>query len=300
MGDAILDLPVLSRVGLAAPVRRGRTSALASLGEPVPGSSGADAGVDRVILRRRALGVARSRTTCPGQDQQAMSCYAPLLAALFALLRRLTIGKAWERYKLRDGKWIRPAPGHESSPLRHLGLIFSSPTRIDLAIEELRPRREPDADALEVHMILGNCTGKRDRSARRSRSHQNLLSARKLMRSEHAYVLLCLASTTNAAASSIARSKPSTRSCASIRERVRPAQPAEAPRGTARVDRGLRHAAAIVQARGHRRAPAQPGDSRVLEKRDRLEAMRRKDYREATPPLQLRDRPSTRGRCLPI
>jgi len=30
----------------------------------------------------------------------------PLLAALVTLLLGLAIGKAWERYKLRDGKWI--------------------------------------------------------------------------------------------------------------------------------------------------------------------------------------------------
>ncbi len=30
----------------------------------------------------------------------------PLLSALVALLIGLAIDKAWERYKLRDGKWI--------------------------------------------------------------------------------------------------------------------------------------------------------------------------------------------------
>ena len=33
-----------------------------------------------------------------------MSDYGPFLAALIALLVGLTVGKAWERYKLRDGK----------------------------------------------------------------------------------------------------------------------------------------------------------------------------------------------------
>jgi len=33
-----------------------------------------------------------------------MSEYAPLLAVLVALLVGLTVGKAWERYKLRDGR----------------------------------------------------------------------------------------------------------------------------------------------------------------------------------------------------
>ncbi len=32
--------------------------------------------------------------------------YLPFIGALLALLAGLAIGKAWERYKLRDGKWI--------------------------------------------------------------------------------------------------------------------------------------------------------------------------------------------------
>ena len=35
-----------------------------------------------------------------------MSSYTPLLAVLLALLAGLAIGKAWERYKLREGKWF--------------------------------------------------------------------------------------------------------------------------------------------------------------------------------------------------
>ena len=46
-----------------------------------------------------------------------MSSYAPLLAALVALLAGLTIGKAWERYKLRDGRWIDRRRARES-PVR--------------------------------------------------------------------------------------------------------------------------------------------------------------------------------------
>ncbi|MEY4635257.1 MAG: hypothetical protein RJA55_1055, partial [Acidobacteriota bacterium] len=30
----------------------------------------------------------------------------PFLGALVALLVGLAVGKAWERYKLRDGRWI--------------------------------------------------------------------------------------------------------------------------------------------------------------------------------------------------
>ena len=84
-----------------------------------------------------------------------MSAYAPLLAALVALLVGLTVGKAWERYKLRDGKWIDRRRARES-PHYILGLNFLVANQIDLAIEELSKAASLDADALEVHMILGN------------------------------------------------------------------------------------------------------------------------------------------------
>ena len=65
-----------------------------------------------------------------------MSDYAPLLAALMALLAGLAIGKAWERYKLRDGKWIDRRRGRES-PHYILGLNFLVANQIDLAIDQL-------------------------------------------------------------------------------------------------------------------------------------------------------------------
>ena len=65
-----------------------------------------------------------------------MSGYGPLLAVLVALLIGLTIGKAWERYKLRDGKWIDRRRARQS-PHYILGLNFLVANQIDLAIEEL-------------------------------------------------------------------------------------------------------------------------------------------------------------------
>ena len=60
-----------------------------------------------------------------------MGDYAPLLAALVALLAGLTVGKAWERYKLRDGRWIDRRKARES-PHYMLGLNF-------LVVEPARP-----------------------------------------------------------------------------------------------------------------------------------------------------------------
>ncbi|HWW82111.1 MAG TPA: hypothetical protein VNZ26_00835, partial [Vicinamibacterales bacterium] len=119
-----------------------------------------------------------------------MSSYAPLLAALVALLVGLTVGKAWERYKLRDGKWIDRRRARES-PHYILGLNFLVANQIDLAIEELSRAASLDADALEVHMILGNLYREKGQVGKAITVHQNLLQ-RSLNKLEHAYVLLCL------------------------------------------------------------------------------------------------------------
>src|SRR5438093_294725 len=120
-----------------------------------------------------------------------MSDYGPLLAALVALLVGLSVGKAWERYKLRDGKWIDRRRARES-PHYILGLNFVIANQIDLAIEELSKAAGLDADALEVHMILGNLYREKGQVGKAITVHQNLLQRPNLSKVEHAYVLLCL------------------------------------------------------------------------------------------------------------
>src|SRR5437762_9005997 len=129
-------------------------------------------------------GVSRGRST-------RMSDYGPLLAALVALLVGLTVGKAWERYKLRDGKWIDRRRARES-PHYILGLNFVVANQIDLAIEELSKAAGLDADALEVHMILGNLYREKGQVGKAITVHQKLLQRPNLTKVEHAYVLLCL------------------------------------------------------------------------------------------------------------
>ena len=83
-----------------------------------------------------------------------MSAYAPLLAALIALLGGLAIGKAWERYKLRDGRWVDRRRLRDT-PHYMLGLNFLVDNQIDQAIDELsHAATASDTDALEVQMIL--------------------------------------------------------------------------------------------------------------------------------------------------
>ncbi len=115
----------------------------------------------------------------------------PFIAALLALLAGLAIGKAWERYKLRDGKWIDRRRTRDSQHYV-LGLNFLVSNQIDLAIEELSRAARVDTDALEIHLILGNVYRERGQVARAIQVHQALLQRAKLTRIEHAHVLLCL------------------------------------------------------------------------------------------------------------
>jgi lipopolysaccharide assembly protein B len=120
-----------------------------------------------------------------------VSNYALLLATLIALLIGLAVGKAWERYKLKDGKWIDRRRARQS-PHYILGLNFLVSNQIDLAIEELAQAASLDADALEVHMILGNLYREKGQVGKAITVHQALLQRPTLTKIEHAYVLLCI------------------------------------------------------------------------------------------------------------
>src|SRR5436190_13040094 len=120
-----------------------------------------------------------------------MADYGLLLTALLALLAGLTIGKAWERYKLRGGKWIDRRRAREA-PHYILGLNFLVANQIDLAIEELTRAASLDVESLEVHMILGNLHREKGQVGKAINVHQSLLQRSRLSRLEQAYVLLCL------------------------------------------------------------------------------------------------------------
>jgi len=120
-----------------------------------------------------------------------MGDYTPLFAALVALLVGLTVGKAWERYKLRDGRWIDRRRARES-PHYILGLNFLVSNQIDLAIEELTRAARLTSEALEIDMILGNLHREKGQVGRAVNIHQGLLQRPKLTKLEHVYVLLCL------------------------------------------------------------------------------------------------------------
>ena len=120
-----------------------------------------------------------------------MSAYYPFLAALIALLIGLTVGKAWERYKLRAGRLIDRRRVPES--LHYIvGLNFLVTNQIDLAIDELSKAAESLGDALEIHLLLGSLYREKGQVARAINIHQSLLQRPRLTRLEQAHVLLCL------------------------------------------------------------------------------------------------------------
>jgi lipopolysaccharide biosynthesis regulator YciM len=113
------------------------------------------------------------------------------LFVLLALLAGLAVGKAWERYKLQDGRWIDRRRARES-PHYMLGLNFLVANQIDPAIEELSIAAEAAGDPLEIHLILGNLYREKGQVGRAIQEHQQVLQRPHLRKLEHANVLLCL------------------------------------------------------------------------------------------------------------
>src|SRR5689334_23349594 len=120
-----------------------------------------------------------------------MATSTGLLIGLLALLAGLAVGKAWERYKLKDGVWTDRRRARES-PHYMLGLNFLVANQIDQAIDELSKAARGAGDALEIHLILGNLYREKGQVGRAIQEHQGLLQRPKLRKLEHANVLLCL------------------------------------------------------------------------------------------------------------
>ena len=120
-----------------------------------------------------------------------MQPYYPLMGVLVALLAGLAVGKAWERYKLHEGRWIDRRKVRQA-PHFILGLNYLVAQQVDEAIEELEKAAEIDPGALEVMLVLGNLYREKGQVGRAITEHQALLQKPRLNRIEHANVLLCL------------------------------------------------------------------------------------------------------------
>lgn len=120
-----------------------------------------------------------------------MSNYALLLGVLVALLVGLAAGKAWERYKLRNGRWIDRRKLRDS-PHFLQGLNFLASNHVDLALEEISQAAAVNEQALEIHIILGNLYREKGQVGRAIQIHQQLLQRPRLSRLEQSSVLLSL------------------------------------------------------------------------------------------------------------
>ena len=120
-----------------------------------------------------------------------MQDYGVLFGVLIALLVGLATGKAWERYKLVEGRWIDRRRVRQS-PHFILGLNYLVAGQVDLAIEELEKAARLDPGALELRLVLGNLYREKGQVGRAIQEHQSLLQRPRLNRIEHANVLLCL------------------------------------------------------------------------------------------------------------
>jgi lipopolysaccharide biosynthesis regulator YciM len=114
-----------------------------------------------------------------------------LLVALVTLLIGIAAGKAWERYKLVQGRWIDRRRVRQS-PHFILGLNYLVAGQVDLAIEELEKAARIDPGALELRLVLGNLYREKGQVGRAIQEHQTLLQRPRLNRLEHANVQLCL------------------------------------------------------------------------------------------------------------
>ncbi len=182
-----------------------------------------------------------------------MSPLLPLLVGLVALLAGLAVGKAWERYKLREGRWIDRRRNRES-PHYMQGLNFLVTNQLDLAIDEMGQAAALAPDALEIHMILGNLYREKGQVSRAVQIHQHLLQRPRLGRLEHTHVLLCLGldyrrggfiDRAIEAFQEVLRARPDQRACAG------PAR--EALRGSAQLGGGGPHRASASP------RPSRPG-----------------------------------------
>ena len=120
-----------------------------------------------------------------------MQDYGVLIAVLVALLVGLAAGKAWERYKLVQGRWV-DRRRNRHSPHFILGLNHLVAGQVDLAIEQLEKAAALDTAGLELRLVLGNLYREKGQVGRAVQEHQSLLQRPGLHKVEHANVLLCL------------------------------------------------------------------------------------------------------------
>ena len=139
-----------------------------------------------------------------------------------------------------------------------------------MAIEELARAASLDADALEVHMILGNLYREKGQVGKAITVHQGLLQRPNLTQARTRVRPALPRARLQARRVRRSRARGLQRSAAArLDQQLRPRQPAEAARRAAPVDRRVRHAPAPVEADRRGQRVEEPGDSGVSRERNR-------------------------------
>jgi len=120
-----------------------------------------------------------------------MQGYGVLLGVLLGLLAGLAAGKAWERYRLVEGRWVDRRRVRQS-PHFIIGLNYLVAGQVDMAILELELASRLDPGAFEIRLVLGNLYREKGQVGRAVQEHQALLQRPRLKKIEHANVLVCL------------------------------------------------------------------------------------------------------------
>lgn len=120
-----------------------------------------------------------------------MAAYGLLLTALLAALAGLAIGRAWERYRLQQGRWVDRRRARDTAHYI-LGLNHLVAGQVDLAIAALEQAGTLDTDALDIHLILGNLYREKGHIGKAVTLHQSLLQRARLPRAAQVHVLLAL------------------------------------------------------------------------------------------------------------
>jgi hypothetical protein len=207
MGDDLLDLPVLRRVGLATSPADATSEVQAVVHwiSRHPGGRGAVRELVELILRRRADG--QRTAVAPGVIM--LQGYGVLLGVLVALLAGPGGRQGVGALQAARRRWIDRRRVRQS-PHFILGLNYLVAGQVDLAIENWRTRSRSIRRA-RAALVLGNLYREKGQVGRAIQSIRRSCSG-PASTIEHANVLLCLGSTTAAAASSIGPSRRS-RTC---------------------------------------------------------------------------------------
>ena len=214
MGDDLLDMPVLRRVGLSAAPADAAREVREQVDWVSPSGGGRGAVRDLIELVLRAQG--RWESVVPSTGARDGRLHSPVRARLSRCSPAWRSARPGSATSCEDGRWIDRRRARES-PHYMLGLNFLVANQIEPAIEELTPRRRDCRGTARDSTDPRQPVSREGTGRTRDPGASAAAAASGLCANSNTRTCCCVsASTTSAAVSSTARSKRSPRCCASI------------------------------------------------------------------------------------